>query len=719
MQKKTGNKILLGFFILLLVLTGGYIYWQQHKKGILRTAIQKEVLKGTDSLYRISYDSSYIDEINGDLKFFNISMQSDSLLEKYFHQDSLPQANIFKIHIKQLNILGADLPAFLSNTAVSARQIDILAPHIEIIQTGKKNPGSFSREDSLAIYERITGKFNRIETQRINIQEGSLRLLKSFPTAQTKTIQTTPADQLALTGITIAVNDFKIDRTRNYENIISYFIHDIELNVSELKQRLPKTILSAKNFNYNAKQKRIRIDEIDKSDSVDKSPRTRLLNLSMTGISTEEFIRNKKIRADSLLTDGGVVTLKTNLQKQNGDTRMEISNDFFESIWVKNIVVGSTDLIIYNTQKPRDNPLRMKNFKFSASDIQELIDGNNLKDLIAKANWKFSADGFSILTADKQYRAQIGPFALDKKNRTAYIQHLSLLPMLSEAAFVKTLDEQKDQLNLRANHIQLQAVDLETLLISQKLIAESGSMQPILKIFNDRTVPYSTQSKVGKYPQQLLMRMKFPIHIQRLKVKDGYVSYRERGHTSKQIGNVFFSNIQGEIKNISNIPSYVQKNNQLVVDASAQFLGAANLKTTWHLMLNSPHGAFTAKGTCGPFDASLLSQITEPLGMASISEGKINKLTFQMQGDDLKSKGEALLLYEGLKIKLLKPGEDSTSELENKALMTGIVNMFMKSNNPNRGKIRTSSIDFRRDVYKSFFNLLWKSIFDAVKKIAI
>src|SRR5690606_33213641 len=113
-----------------------------------------------------------------------------------------------------------------------------------------------------------------------------------------------------------------------------------------------------------------------------------------------------------------------------------------------------------------------------------------------------------------------------------------------------------------------------------------------------------------------------------------------------------------------------------------------------------------------------LSSITEPLGMASISEGKINKLAFSMTGTDLASTGNAVLLYQDLNIKLLKPGADSTAELEKKTVASGLVNLFMKSNNPSREKTRTATIDYKRDVYKSFFNLLWKSIFDAAKKIA-
>ncbi|HQW93654.1 MAG TPA: hypothetical protein PKY28_11170, partial [Ferruginibacter sp.] len=65
--------------ILALALVGGVIYWQMHKKGIIKDSIENAITKGTDSLYFIHYDSSFIDEVNGNASFFYVRLQSDSL----------------------------------------------------------------------------------------------------------------------------------------------------------------------------------------------------------------------------------------------------------------------------------------------------------------------------------------------------------------------------------------------------------------------------------------------------------------------------------------------------------------------------------------------------------------------------------------------------------------------------------------------------------------
>ena len=144
-------------------------------------------------------------------------------------------------------------------------------------------------------------------------------------------------------------------------------------------------------------------------------------------------------------------------------------------------------------------------------------------------------------------------------------------------------------------------------------------------------------------------------------------------------------------------------------------MGVGKVHTVWKLPLNRTDGAFTVSGTAGAFDATALNPITEPLGMASLNSGKINNLEFYLTGNDLKADGTTTLLYENIKISLLK--KDS-ADLVKKSFMSVIANIALKNDNPQNGKTRTAGIDYQRDTTRSFFNLLWKSIYSGVKKIS-
>jgi hypothetical protein len=153
----------------------------------------------------------------------------------------------------------------------------------------------------------------------------------------------------------------------------------------------------------------------------------------------------------------------------------------------------------------------------------------------------------------------------------------------------------------------------------------------------------------------------------------------------------------------------------LVLEATGFFLGVSKLRTTWNLPLNSTNGSFIVTGDATGFNAESLNQITEPLGMASIRKGKINKLVFDIKGTDMEATCSSTFLYEDLKVEMLK--KDS-NDLKKKNLMSFVTNFLVKNNNPQNGVIRRDEVKQERDIHKSFFYLLWRSIFAAAKKTA-
>lgn len=191
------------------------------------------------------------------------------------------------------------------------------------------------------------------------------------------------------------------------------------------------------------------------------------------------------------------------------------------------------------------------------------------------------------------------------------------------------------------------------------------------------------------------------------------VSYAEKAAVSKQTGQVFFKNINGTVSNVTNMGDLINKNNLLLLEVSGSFMGVSQVHTVWKLPLNSSNGAFDVSGTAGGFNATSLNQLIEPLGMASIKTGHVNKLDFALTGTDLDAKGSATILYNDLKIEILRA---DTADTKKKNFQSLLANALMKNSNPQNGVTRSGEISYERDITKSFFNLLWKSIYSAVKK---
>ena len=200
----------------MLALIGGWIYWQQYKKSIIRNSIENAVSKGTDSLYFIHYDSSFIDEINGNASFYNVTLQSDSLQKQLVMYDTAAEATVYNIQVDEVSIRGANIAGLISNTSIEARSILIKHPVVYIIRSGKKEKKELNGNDSLVIYEKLLGKFKSINADEIIIEDGNVFF--SDKSGQPHS---------GLKDININLKKFRIDSTKNYQNIISYFVKDI------------------------------------------------------------------------------------------------------------------------------------------------------------------------------------------------------------------------------------------------------------------------------------------------------------------------------------------------------------------------------------------------------------------------------------------------------------------------------------------------------------
>lgn len=692
--------IKISLVIVLLIIAGAWIWWEKHKKGIIKNSIENAVTKGTDSLYFISYDSSSFDELNGNAIFYNVNLQSDSLQKQLLQFDTTSSESIYNIHIDIVKALGVNIPALLNNKKVEARSIQLIRPVVYIIKPYKAKPEKEDVFNNKAIYERILGRYESIKAGEIVVDDGYVTFMNSKGEPKTR-----------LKNISVQLNNFRVDSTKDYNNIVSYFIKDVIAKVKELSFSTDHHLVTFSGIEYNARERFISIQRFLETDTVGK-PVFDINNSLISGISTDSFILKQQIKADEFKCEGGLVTVFTKKNQNSSNDYIEFDNDAFEEAVLNKVSIFDTKLVIYNRNEPAASPFIIDKVRFFANDIQKVSSGTNFKDIINQSNWSISAEGFSFLSKDKIYKFNVGNIDLDNLHATMRIKSFSITPQVSEQAFVKSLKSQKDLYNIQFNNIIVNGLDTKELISKKKIIAEAVSLQPTLKIFNDRTVPIDPKTPRRLYPQQQLQAIEIPFYIKKLIVSSGGIFYKERGALSKQTGVVHFKEVNGIVTNVTNIPEFINKNPDLELNAKGKFMGVSKLNTNWKLPLNKSDGSFKVSGAATGFNAESLNQIVEPLGMASIKKGEVKSLKFEMNGDNLKSSGTTTLVYDNLKLELLKM--DST-EQKKKDFMSFVTNALVKNSNAENDNIKPVKMTFERDTTKSFFNLVWKTIFEGAK----
>jgi len=707
------KKIIISLIVVIFIAAiGGYVYWQNNKNKIIKDGLQTAVKSKTDSLYKVHYDSSQIDEITGNAVFYNVSMHADSMQTAILKsEDSLPNI-LLDIKVKELGALGVNVPGLLTQQTVSAKIVYLKEPMIQLIQTGSGKEKTFTSADTMALYQQILGKFKSIKADTIRIIDGNVLI--------------TDKDGKILTSlekINVNLTNFLIDSTHDYSNIASYFIKDVKLTVATVKFLTAEknTQVALTNVEYDAAKRTIIVEQAKQYNVTSNDASIDIKKITIDSLNTDAFINAHQLKAGNITCDGGLITIniKGKPAAKKGDPTIELSGDFFDEAQVDFVNLNNTKVVIVNQAKPNDKPIELNNVKFTILKKVNLYDGNTLSSLINNAEWRLSSDGFSMSTPKGIYKVNIGNFILtNAATASITVSHVQLKPLLTEAAYGKKIGKQADLYNFDFNNITLDGVDIHTLISESKIEAEEMSVQPIIRIFNDRTLPADTGSRLGTYPQEGLLNLSIPVAIKKLHIINGSVSYREKSSMSALVGNVFFTNINATVSNFTNLPEKIAANPMMILDAKALFLNKAHFATQWTFPLNKKDGSFTITGHLDTMDGKILNPIIEPLAMKSITHGIIDKMLFTVKGDDYGTKTTESLFYHNMDFTLLKQSKNDTT-LKKNGFQTFVANILILNENTPDKERKEIDLPFQRDIHNPFFYVVWTSIFTAAKKIGL
>ncbi len=156
----------------------------------------------------------------------------------------------------------------------------------------------------------------------------------------------------------------------------------------------------------------------------------------------------------------------------------------------------------------------------------------------------------------------------------------------------------------------------------------------------------------------------------------------------------------------------------MLVQFNASFLDAVSLFRQNPLRLNDRRGSFHMDASLGEMDAPALNALLKPMALAELNKGKINSLQYHLDATNVKGNGKLMLRYENLSVRILKKDDDK-NKYKTKVLPTLAAGLLVKDSNPQHGKTRSGEVEYTRDIHRSIFNLMWKSLFAAIKDVAL
>ena len=331
------------------------------------------------------------------------------------------------------------------------------------------------------------------------------------------------------------------------------------------------------------------------------------------------------------------------------------------------------------------------------------------------ANRHLAADDYFIdlkeykhRTADSLYWVTIAGFRYNSKQRKATLESFIADPRYSEANFSKKLGYQETRYEAKLKNISAEGFDMSALLEENelrmsKMSIESGSAN----FYMNRGYPLPREDIKNVVISQRILNLDIPLLIESFSIGNLGLTYKEYNPLSGRAGVLKFESISGKAVNVTNLPAVIAQHPQMKVDINGRLLGSG-VRASLRFDLDKPDGRFNATLEADQIGAEHLNGILAPMALIEARQGLLQKLECSVTGTANKAAANVKLLYEDLKIDILKK-EGKT--LEKKGLKSIFANILVFDDNPKDGTLRTANhVQKNRRFAKSFFNLAWSAV---------
>jgi hypothetical protein len=699
--------IMLGIIVAAIVL---YFIWQQNKYSIVNNKIDDTIAQQTDSLYVITYDSLHFDEVAGQAYLKNIHIKPDTNIIKKTKLEDLPYI-LLDITISSIEVTGVQTDKALIGEQMIGDSVVINNPDVLVYFLKPLQKQTNINAEATKIYENILGNLKRIQVGDVFINNIQGSGINYFDKEKDYTLGTR----------NIQLDDVLIDSASNYDTSRTLFCKQAILNIASfISYNNNRPELRVSNVNYSGKGKALTIGGIIvnrfETDNGDSVKLLRATGLSLIGLNTNEVVKNKNIAVDSI--DCSSITFyeppikKSKAGGKKNPARTDTTG--FRHVYsadMKHLGFPKVNFVAAEKSNYKLGNISIKINEVKADEIMELQD--HPIDYTKEA--QISCDKISLNSEDGFYHYVANNITLNSLQKQLDIGSIAVKPLLSEKTFANRNHFQKDRYDLLLRTITLKNIDMKNLLDKKIFASNLTVANTSIKIYRDLTKPLSSKSKVGNYPSQMLKKLNVPVNISNATLSNVFIQYTEHEKISDSSGVVTFENSNLHIDNITNVDSAIYKNNATTVAFNSSILGEIPVKGQFIFYLTGNGGNFAVNGHISGFDALALNKVAVPMALMRVNTGTINGIDFNFKGNDSGAHGDFVMKYENLKVDVLKEDKDSR-EIKKKGLTSLLANVMVKNNNPGNGDLREKDPSFHRDIHKSFFNLIWKTIFTGMKE---
>ncbi len=364
---------------------------------------------------------------------------------------------------------------------------------------------------------------------------------------------------------------------------------------------------------------------------------------------------------------------------------------------IKNVELRNSNLVFDQGNQP-----------LALNHLQARFQNLEINENTIKKGIPFKTGSYSMSTQNFKYKTKfynLSASSLNLNNSLLELNQFAVTPLYSRSQYVRMLPIEKDLYTIKTSKIKMQGkwdlVSSEQFIDASQLSIEGLNAN----IFRSK-VPADDNSVKPLYSEQL-RKIKFPLYIANLDIKNGLLEYEEDTPKSDGPGKLTFNNFSLNAKNL-NSGKTKGKPTAIPITVNCSFFNASPMTVKWNLNTANPNDDFSIAGNFTNLPASRVNQFVEPY-LKIRTSGIIKEMRFDFKGNKRGIGGTMNMKHQDFKVSILK------QDGEKNKILSGIANVFVKSNS---GDYPESVVveGVVRDPSKSFFNLFWKGIEEGLAK---
>ncbi len=443
-----------------------------------------------------------------------------------------------------------------------------------------------------------------------------------------------------------------------------------------------------------------------------------LESLRISGIDLADILNRRDMHVRAIVCDGANVVVHHQRQPYNADERAAAKG---KSLFARlnnqldRLAIDSVALMHSNiTDRSGGRKEVYKDVSVALSNV--LIDSaaelDKTRFLFAK-QLLLEAGDIRLPVGASNYDLGIGAIRISGGEQQLDIRNLTLKPHSGREAFLRLQKEQVEVYDIELPALHLRGTDWWAAVHGESLLADEVELDDAtINVYLDQRMPASAEIKRDNFPQQMLADAGLNVSLKRVTLKNAVLNYDELTKRSGVQSRLTFSAINAVAEGVSNMAGEIKKHPDARLRGSCRLMNAATMTGDFLLALSrNRKGAFTADLTMGAMSHDAVNPFSEGMGLVRFTGGDLQEATAHIAGNNDWVNGRLSARYTDLHIEPLKTKEDQSGRLKGKKITRTIANsLFVKDNNPSKGKLRQPEFSLDRTKEGNFFNFVWMGL---------